>query len=143
MEILTNVQLFLLCPDGDVVSFTGAEQTITMELASAEIEDHIGVEMLPVEAGLKMEMGGSGTSCAPSQRNGLPCLDPVTRFDEVFGVVAINGLQTVVMPDNNHVAISRVGFGHPYNAIKSSHDRVVGLRLDVHARMVPASASVG
>ena len=55
MEILTNVQLFLLCPDGDVVSFTGAEQTITMELASAEIEDHIGIEMLPVEAGLKME----------------------------------------------------------------------------------------
>ena len=92
MEILTNVQLFLLCPDGDVVSFTGAEQTITMELASTEIEDHIGVEMLPVEAGLKMEMGGSGTSRASCQRNGLPCLDPVTRFDEVFGVVAINGL---------------------------------------------------
>ena len=92
MEILTNVQLFLLCPDGDVVSFTGAKQAITMELASTEIEDHIGIEMLPVEAGLKMEMGGSGTSCAPSQRNGLPCLDPVTRFHEVFGVVAINGL---------------------------------------------------
>ena len=55
----------------------------------------------------------------------------------------LNGLQTVVMPDNNHVAISCVGFGHPYNAIKSSHDRVVGLCLDVHARMVPASASVG
>ena len=36
MEILTNVQLFLLCPDGDVVSFTGAEKTITMELESTE-----------------------------------------------------------------------------------------------------------
>ena len=142
MEILTNVQL-LLCPDGDAVSFTGAEQAIAMELVSAEIEDHIGIEMLPIETGLKMEMGGCGTSCAACQRNGLSCLNPISWFHQVLGIVAINSLQAVVMPDNNHIAISRVGFGHPYKPIKSSNDRVVGLRLDVHARMVPASASVG
>ena len=84
--------LFLLCLDGDAVPLAGAEQAIAMELAGGEIEDQVGIEMLTVEASLKMEMGGSGTSRAPSQRNGLPCLDPVTRFDEVFGVVAINGL---------------------------------------------------
>ena len=142
MEILTNVQL-LLCPDGDAVSFTGAEQAIAMEFVSAEIEDHIGIEMLPVEAGLKMEMGGGRTSCSACETNRLPCFDPIAWFHQVLGIVAINSLQTVVMPDNNHVAISRIGFGHPYKPIKSSHDRVVGLRLDVHARMVPASASVG
>ena len=92
MEILTNVQLFLLCPDGDVVSFTGAEQAITMELASAEIEDHIGIEMLPVEAGLKMEMGGCGTPRTSRESYRLPRFDPIARLDEVFGVVAINGL---------------------------------------------------
>ena len=142
MEILTIVQL-LLCPDGDAVSFTGAEQAIAMEFVSAEIEDHIGIEMLPVEAGLKMEMGGCSTSCTACETNRLPCFDPIAWFHQVLGIVAINGFQTVVKPDNNHIAISRIGFGHPYKPIKSSNDRVVGLRLDVHARMVPASASVG
>ena len=142
MEILTNVQL-LLCPDGDAVSFTGAEQAIAMEFVSAEIEDHIGIEMLPVEAGLKMEMGGCSTSCTACETNRLPCFDPISWFHQVLGIMAINSLQAVVMPDNNHIAISRIGFGHPYKPIKSSNDRVVGLRLDVHARMVPASASVG
>ena len=142
MEILTNVQL-LLCPDGDAVSFTGAEQAIAMEFVSAEIENHIGIEMLPVEASLKMEMGGGRTSCSACETNRLPCFDPIAWFHQVLGIVAINSLQTVVMPDNNHIAISRIGFGHPYKPIKSSNDRVVGLRLDVHARMVPASASVG
>ena len=141
MEILTNVQL-LLCPDGDAVSFTGAEQAIAMEFVSAEIEDHIGIEMLPVEAGLKMEMGGCSTSCTACETNRLPCFDPIAWFHQVLGIVAINSLQTVVMPDNNHIAISRIGFGHPHKAVECSHDCIVGLRLDIHAGMVSASASV-
>ena len=135
--------LFLLCLDGDAVPLAGAEQAIAMEFTGGEIEDHIGIEMLPVEAGLKMEMSGGGTSCASRERNRLSCFDAIARFHQVFGVMAVSRFQSIVMPDNNHVAISRVGFGHPYKAIKSSHDRVVGFRLDVHARMVPASASVG
>ena len=134
--------LFLLCLDGDAVPLTGAEQAIAMELAGGEIEDQVGIEMLTVEASLKMEMGGCGTSCTSRERNRLSCFDAIARFHQDFGVMAVSRFQSIVMPDNNHVAISCVGFGHPYNAIKSSHDRVVGLRLDVHARMVPASASV-
>ena len=141
MEILTNVQL-LLCPDGDAVSFTGAEQAIAMELVSAEIENHIGIEMLPVEAGLKMEMGGCSTSCTACETNRLPCFDPIAWFHQVLGIMAINSLQAVVMPDNNHIAISRIGFGHPYKGVECSHDCIVGLRLDIHAGMVSASASV-
>ena len=135
--------LFLLCLDGDAVPLAGAEQAIAMELAGGEIEDQVGIEMLTVEASLKMEMGGCGTSCTACETNRLPCFDPIAWFHQVLGIMAINSLQAVVMPDNNHIAISRIGFGHPYKPIKSSHDRVVGLRLDVHARMVPASASVG
>ena len=91
MEILTNVQL-LLCPDGDAVSFTGADQAITMELASAEIEDHIGVEMLPVEAGLKMEMGAGRTSGIASQSDWLTSLHYLISLYQEFRKVPINRL---------------------------------------------------
>ena len=135
--------LFLLCLDGDAVPLTGAEQAIAMELAGGEIEDQVGIEMLTVEASLKMEMGGCGTPRTSRESYRLPRFDPIARFDQILGIMAINRFQSIVMPDNNHIAISRIGFGHPYKPIKSSNDRVVGLRLDVHARMVPASASVG
>ena len=142
MEILTNVQL-LLCPDGDAVSFTGAEQAIAMELVSAEIENHIGIEMLPVEAGLKMEMGGCGTSCTACETNRLPCFDPISWFHQVLGVMTVSCFQAIVMADHDQVAIGGVGLGHPHKAVECSHDCIVGLRLDIHAGMVSASASVG
>ena len=135
--------LFLLCLDGDAVPLTGAEQAIAMELAGGEIEDQVGIEMLTVEASLKMEMGGCGTPRTSRESYRLPRFDPIARFDQILGIMAINSLQTVVMPDNNHIAISRIGFGHPYEAIKSGHDRIVGSCLDVYTGMVPASASIG
>ena len=84
--------LFLLCLDGDAVPLTGAEQAIAMELTGGEIEDQVGIEMLTVEASLKMEMGGCGTSCTSRERNRLSCFDAIARFHQVFGVMAINGL---------------------------------------------------
>ena len=135
--------LFLLCLDGDAVPLTGAEQAIAMELAGGEIEDQVGIEMLTVEASLKMEMGGCGTPRTSRESYRLPRFDPIARFDQILGIMAINRFQSIVMTDHNDIAIGRIGFGHPYKPIKSSNDRVVGLRLDVHARMVPASASVG
>ena len=134
--------LFLLCLDGDAVPLTGAEQAIAMELAGGEIEDQVGIEMLTVEASLKMEMGGCGTPRTSRESYRLPRFDPIARFDQILGIMAINSLQTVVMPDNNHIAISRIGFGHPHKAVECSHDCIVGLRLDIHAGMVSASASV-
>ena len=142
MEILTNVQLFLLCLDGDAVPLTGAEQAIAMELTGGEIEDQVGIEMLTVEASLKMEMGGCGTSCTSRERNRLSCFDPIARLDQILGIMAINRFQSIVMTDHNDIAIGRIGFGHPYEAIKSSYDRIVGFRLNIHTGMVPASASV-
>ena len=135
--------LFLLCLDGDAVPLAGAEQAIAMEFTGGEIEDHIGIEMLPVEAGLKMEMSGGGTSCASRERNRLSCFDAIARFHQVFGVMAVSRFQSIVMTDHNQVAIGGVGLSHPHKTIESGYDRIVGFRLDVHAGMVPASASVG
>ena len=135
--------LFLLCLDGDAVPLTGAEQAIAMELAGGEIEDQVGIEMLTVEASLKMEMSGGGTSCASRERNRLSCFDAIARFHQVLGVMAVSRFQSIVMTDHNDIAIGRIGFGHPYEAIKSGYDRIIGFCLDIHAGMVSASASVG
>lgn len=124
--------LFLLCLDGDAVPLTGAEQAIAMEFTGGEIEDHIGIEMFAVEAGLEMEMGGCGTSCASRETNWLPRFDPIARFHQVLGVVAINGFQAIVMADDDDIAISGIGFGHSHQAIECGHDRIIGLRLNVH-----------
>ena len=134
--------LFLLCLDGDAVPLTGAEQAIAMELAGGEIEDQVGIEMLTVEASLKMEMGGCGTPRTSRESYRLPRFDPIARFDQILGIMAINRFQSIVMTDHNDIAIGRIGFGHPYEAIKSSYDRIVGFRLNIHTGMVPASASV-
>ena len=135
--------LFLLCLDGDAVPLTGAEQAIAMELAGGEIEDQVGIEMLPVEAGLEMEVGGCGTSCAACETNWLSRFDPIARFHQVLGVMTVSRFQSIVMTDHNQVAIGGVGLSHPHEAIKSGHDRIVGSCLDIYTGMVPASASIG
>ena len=134
--------LFLLCLDGDAVPLAGAEQAIAMELAGGEIEDQVGIEMLTVEASLKMEMGGCGTSRTSRESYRLPRFDPIARLDQILGIMAINRFQSIVMTDHNQVAIGGVGLSHPHKTIESGYDRIVGFRLNIHAGMVPASASV-
>ena len=134
--------LFLLCLDGNAIPLACSDQAIAVELAGGEIENHVGVEMFPVEACLEMEMSGGRTSCASCERNRLSRFDTIARFHQVLGVMTVSCFQAIVMADHDQVAIGGVGLGHPYKAVECSHDCIVGLRLDIHAGMVSASASV-
>ena len=135
--------LFLLCLDGDAVPLTGAEQAIAMELAGGEIEDQVGIEMLTVEASLKMEMGGGSTPCTSRERNRLSCFDAIARLHQVLGVMTVSRFQSIVMTDHNQVTIGGVGLCHSHKTVESGHDRIIGFCLDIYTGMVPASASIG
>lgn len=134
--------LFLLCLDGDAVPLAGAEQAIAMELAGGEIEDQVGIEMLTVEASLKMEMGGCGTPRTSRESYRLPRFDPIARFHQVLGVMTVSRFQSIVMTDHNQVTIGGVGLCHSHKTVESGYDRIVGSCLDIYTGMVSASASV-
>ena len=122
--------LFLLCLDGNAIPLACADQAIAVELAGGEIENHVGIEMFPVEACLEMEMSGGRTSCASCERNRLSRFDTIARFHQVLGVMTVSCFQAIVMADHDQVAIGGVGLGHPHKAVECSHDCIVGLRLD-------------
>ena len=85
-------------------------------------------------------LGGrpAGSSGQPDRVAGF---DDVVHPDEIPGLVRIDGLDAVVMPDHDEVAVSAVRFRHPHDARHRGPDRVVRDRLDVDTGVVRTSAS--
>ena len=128
--------------DGDIRSFFCEDDAPVAQRPPTQVEDDVGIEMVAIDAGLEMQVFGRGAPRAPGQGDGLPGPHVVARLDQVLGVVAVDGLQPVVMTDNDNVAIRRVGLGHPHDSLEGRHDRVVGARLQVHAGMPFPPASI-
>lgn len=98
--------------------------------------------MFSVNAGLKVEMFCRGSSRSACKCYGLACFYLISWFYEVFGIVAIDRFQSVIMPDHNDISIGGVTFGHTDNTIESSNYRVVSECLNVNACMISSSSSI-
>ena len=99
------------------------------------VEEAGRVDMFAIDARLEMQMFGCSTPCATSQRNDITGLYMITLLDQVLGVVAIIGLETVGMFDAYQIAIAIVLTREHHLTIEGCQDIVVGLGLQVCARM--------
>lgn len=66
----------------------------------------------------------------------------ISGFNQVLGVVAIDRFQSIIMANNDNVAIGGEWFRHPDNTIESRHDRIVGTSLDIYSGMMSSSSPV-
>jgi hypothetical protein len=92
------------------------------------VEDNIGVEVLPVDACLEVQMLSRGASGASGQCDGLSGFDCVATMYKVFEVVAVYRFQSEVMAYDDDIAVGALRLGHPYYAkdtIRSAFNGVV------------------
>ena len=80
------------------------------------VEDNIGVEVLPVDACLEVQMLSRGASGASGQCDGLSGFDCVATMYKVFEVVAVYRFQSEVMAYDDDIAVGAIRLGHPYYA---------------------------
>ena len=129
--------------DDDTVCILGAADALVPQAFFLHVEEDVGVEVLAVDACFEVQVLGSGSSCASCQSDGLPSLYRVAALHQVFGVVAVDGLQAGGMAYHNDIAVGTVGFRHAYHTGEGTADGVVGPRLDVDTCMPPVTPSVG
>lgn len=115
----------------DTCPFLDTLQALPAELALLHIENDIGIDVLAIDAYLKMKVLRSGTPRASGQGDGRTGLNPVAGLDEVLAVVAIDGFQSVDVANHDYLAITAVGFGHAHHTSKGSIDRVARTSLQV------------
>ena len=70
-----------------------------------QVEYQIRIEVLPVYPYFKMKVFRRSSSCASGQCNRLSGFYIVSRLDQIFGVMAIDCFQSVVMAYNNYVSV--------------------------------------
>lgn len=94
------------------------------------VEDNIGVEVLPVDACLEVQMLSRGASGASGQCDGLSGFDCVATMYKVFEVVAVYRFQSEVMAYDDDIAVGAIRLGHPYYAVEGTPYGVFGVGLD-------------
>ena len=129
--------------DDDAVCILGAADALVPQAFFLHVEENVGVEVLAVDACFEVQVLGSGSSCASCQSDSLPGLYRVAALHQVFGVVAVDGLQAGGMAYHNDITVGAVGFRHAYHTGEGTADGVVGLRLDVDTCMPSAAPSIG
>lgn len=72
------------------------------------VEDNIGVEVLPVDACLEVQMLSRGASGASGQCDGLSGFDCVATMYKVFEVVAVYRFQSEVMAYDDDIAVGAI-----------------------------------
>ena len=85
-------------------------------------------------------MRSGRTARRTAQSDDLPRLDPLVRLDEPFGEVAVIGLQSVVMADDDQVAIPPDGLRDAHAAAEGGIDRVAHAERQIDALMPPSAA---
>ncbi len=106
------------------------------------VEDEVGVEVLAIDASLKVEVFGGGASRTSKQGDGLSGFDGISAVYQVFGVMAIDGFQPEGVAHDYHVAVCAVVLGHAYHSVESAPYGVFGVGLDVDAAVPSPSPSV-
>ena len=118
-----------------------AQQVFVVHPLGAHIKDVCRVDGITVDPYFEMQMFCCGTTCPSRKGDRLSSFHPVTRFDQVLGVMAIDRFQAIVVTYHHQIAVGGIGFGKPYDAIECRNDRVVGPRLEVHTGVVLSTAS--
>ena len=73
------------------------------------VEVDVGVDGLSVDAGFEMQVGCGGPACLSCEGDDLSGLHPVAGLDEVLAVVAVVGLQAVLVADADQVSVTGEG----------------------------------
>lgn len=140
---VTSYRYFQHRLDDDTVCILGAADALVPQAFFLHVEEDVGVEVLAVDACFEVQVLGSGSSCASCQSDGLPGLYRVAALHQIFGVVAVDGLQAGGMANHNDIAVGTVGLRHAYHTGEGTSDGVVGPRLDVDTCMLSAAPSIG
>lgn len=74
------------------------------------IKEKVGIIRSPVDTDLKMTMFSCSTACTPYDSYRLASMNIVTIIDQIFPVVGIKGLHTIIMTDDYGITISEEGF---------------------------------
>lgn len=109
-----------------------------LKRAVLEVKDALRIESLAHVACLEMEMRPCAAACATAIANEGTGANGVAHIDEVFLQVAIVGLNSVVVPDDNEIAIPAALFGghdNTHHAIEGSIDAVANMQGDVNTLM--------
>ena len=104
------------------------------------VEKTGGIEGFAIDAGFKVQVLGGGTSGAACESDGLSCPYPVALFAEVFGLVGIEGFQSVGMANDDGIAVGVMRTAEGDVTREGGTDGVVGEGLDVGTSVVTASA---
>ena len=102
--------------------------------------DIFGVDGIAVVTDFEMEMAAAGATGVAAKTYLLACTDTGARCYMAFGKVGIIGLKSVVVADNNEVAIRAVVFREANHAVESSIDGFARRHGEVETIMETATA---
>ena len=86
-----------------------------------------------------MKVFGGSPSGSTSQPYRISGIHPVVGLDKIGVIVAVNGLESVGMTNNNDIAIGGVWFGHPYQSAECGANGVFGKGFNINARMIASA----
>ena len=104
------------------------------------VEIGIGIDGLSVDARLEMQVRRRGTSRLSGQCNDLSSLHLFTGLHQILAVVAVVGLQAVVVANAHQISIARIGTGEDDLAVEGCPYLVVGLGLQVYTCVASSTA---
>lgn len=140
-----NGMFFAFRPADAEVGFVEM-QTASSEGVVREIQYPFGVERLVLETHFEVQVRTRGAACAAAETYDFAGFDVLSRFDEDFGHVSVDGLESVAVPYHDEVAVAAHVPSDAYNAREAGPDGVARTQKDVHAAMrplPPVAPSVG
>ena len=96
------------------------------EGAGLAADDVLGVHGVAVVADFEVEVAATGASCVAAKAYLLACTDAGAGGHMALGEVGIIGFESVVVADDDKVAVGRVVFGETHHAVKGGIDGFAG-----------------
>lgn len=117
------------------------QEGLAAQQSVLEVDEPLGVERLPVIAGLEMQVRPRAAPRRAAQTDDLPGLDPLVGLDHALRKVPVVGFQPVVVADDDQVAVAAlVIFRNTHAAAERGVDRVAHLERQVDALMLAPPA---
>ena len=126
---------------GDATVLLNGEGSV-LQLVGVVIEEDVGVVATTTEEDFEVHMLGGGAARAASEADDLSGLHLLSHLHEILRLVTIEGDESVAVLNLDAVAVATVVARLNDLAVESRKDVVVGLRLDVNARVYVATAAV-
>ena len=90
-----------------------------MKFLAAMVENYSGIHAAAMEGDFEMKMFCRCPSCTAGKTNDLTSLHLIAALDKVFGLMAVQGLETISMLDTYTVAITIERPRSHYSTIES------------------------